>query len=83
MRNLITIRAWHGTLPEKSGERGCLDRIATVLTEGYEWEFEGTLEEFIPQWNDKFLAFPNLTRAESNPALWNVYVTQHRKFDNR
>ena len=51
MRKLILIRAWHGTLPQKSVERECISRIAEEKVTGYEWEFEGTLSEFVSRWD--------------------------------
>lgn len=81
---MITIRGWHGTLPPKMAAR--LDAFATPVHPNYEWSFNGTIAQFVDQWNDKFLALPQCTDEEEREGRdwdWFIGVTQFNGFGQR
>jgi hypothetical protein len=52
---------------------------------GYEWTFQGPLAEFVKQWDEKFVAFPqrNADDETGGECSWVVGVTQHNSFGAR
>lgn len=76
----IYIRAWHGKIPEKHELVDNMNRIATVKTPCYEWEFEGTIQEFVSRWEAPFLAYP---AVEGDQYAWSIFITQYSNFGAR
>lgn len=79
---MITIRAWHGTLPPSLSKE--IDAFATPVQPGYEWTFQGTIAEFSEKWRRKFLAIPQTTDPKEEwPCDWFIGVTQFGNFNAR
>jgi hypothetical protein len=86
----LKVRSWHGSLENGRGTHPLaieMNSIAQILTDGYEWEFNGTPGEFVTKWPHKFMVWPN----EKNPKepstddkySHHIFITQHSHFGQR
>jgi hypothetical protein len=67
----MTIQGYHGRITDKQ-RKALIDSLATVVSEGFQWEYNGSLDDF-----KKSYGFPFLVIEEY------IFVTQYSTFGQR
>ena len=77
------VRFWHGT---PAFDSHFLKRVKLIcryndLQNNYFWD--GTMDEFIARWQDKFIFIPPQTTTDAEYVLGSIYITWQSNFGQR
>ena len=83
MKKPYLIRFWHGTPASNSNFLKRVNMICRQQAPDSNYDWDGTLDEFISRWQDKFLFIPPQTTTDAEYVLGSIYITWHSNFNQR